>query len=413
MKYGLIGEKLGHSFSKIIHSQIADYEYELKELTESELHRFLEMKDFAAVNVTIPYKKTVIPYLDSMSEAAKSIGAVNCILNQKGVLTGHNTDFDGLRALITSNGVNPAGKKVLILGTGGTSDTAKAVCENLGASEILKVSRSGRDQSLTYEEAMKNHRDSHMIINATPCGMYPNNYDCPIDISDFDNLIGVFDCIYNPLRSMLVTAALKRGIPAAGGLYMLTAQAVYAYEFFLSTKCPEGLIDRIYAKTLAERTNIVLTGMPASGKSTIGKLIAEKAGRKFVDTDPLIEERAKMPISDIFAKYGEKHFRDLETEIIEEISKENSLVIATGGGAVLREKNIDALKSNGRIYFLDRPVSELCPTDDRPLASSKEKIIKLHEERLPVYQSTCDAVIQPKTPEEGAEEIISEIFACI
>lgn len=409
-EYGLIGAKLGHSFSKEIHSMIADYDYGLIELNADELVDFLKEKNFKAVNVTIPYKQDVIPLLDEITDEAKSIGAVNCIKNDGGKLIGHNTDFDGLMALINHAGVNVKGEKVLILGTGGTSDTANGVCRALGAKEIIKVSRSGKNKAATYEQVYANHKDAGVIINTTPCGMYPNIYKAPLDICKFNSLKGVLDVVYNPLKTQLVSRALSEGIKAEGGLYMLVAQAVKASEFFLSAKYERSLTDKIYSKLHAQKSNIILTGMPASGKTTIGKLIAAALGREFYDADELITEKQGMAISEIFEKYGEAVFRDMESEAIKEASQRSGIVIATGGGAVLRKENTDALKMNGKIFFIDRDPKLLAPTADRPTAFNRQEIMKRYEERYPVYISTADYVIKNETTAaKAAERILEEL----
>ena len=408
--YGLIGGKLGHSFSKIIHNQIADYKYDLIELTSDELKDFLTEKEFKAVNVTIPYKQEVIPYLDEMSEAAQAIGAVNCIKNDNGKLIGHNTDFDGLKALIEHLGLVVKDKWVLILGTGGTSDTANAVCESLGAARVIKVGRSGKKGSITYEEAINGCKAAEIIINTTPSGMYPDNFTQALDLSHFPNLEGVIDVVYNPLRSSLVTQALSMGIKAQGGLYMLVAQAVKASEFFVACEYPSSVTEDVYKKLLSEKSNIVLTGMPASGKSTIGKILAKKSKRKLIDTDKIIEAKAGMKISEIFEKYGEEYFRNLETEAVREASKNCGIIIATGGGAILREENINALKQNGIVFFIDRDVKDLVPTSSRPTALNKEAILKRFEERYEIYKFTADVIIKNDKSLYSAVYKILEVF---
>lgn len=408
--YGLIGEKLGHSFSKTIHNQIADYRYDLLELTQNGLKEFMSKKEFKAVNVTIPYKQQVIPYLDEMSNAAKAIGAVNCVKNENGRLIGHNTDFDGLMALIEYLGLDLKNKWVLILGTGGTSDTANAVCNALGAERVIKVSRSGKDGSVTYEEALEGCKACEIIINTTPVGMYPNNYSHSIDLTGFTNLEGVIDVVYNPLRTSFVSQALSLGIKAQGGLYMLVAQAVYASEFFLGCKYDKSVIENIYNSILKEKTNIVLTGMPACGKSTIGRILADRLERELVDIDKLIETKMKMPISKIFESYGEAYFRNLEAEAVKEVSKKCGVVIATGGGAILREENIRALKQNGTIFFIDRDVNKLVPTSSRPTALNKEAILKRFAERYKIYNSTADVTIENNSTSRVAAERIIEVF---
>ncbi len=409
-QYGLIGEKLGHSFSKDIHEQIADYNYELMEMTSQELKEFMTRKDFKAVNITLPYKQEVIQYLDEMTDGASSIGAVNCVRNEDGKLIGHNTDFDGLKSLIEYLGVDIKYKWVLILGTGGTSDTAKAVCHALGADRVLKVSRSGKDGYPTYEDAISNATGAEIIINTTPCGMYPNSYNKPIDLDHFPNLEAVIDVVYNPLRTTLVLQALDKGVKAQGGLYMLTAQAVKASEFFLDTVYSDSLTEEIYDKLFRDKENIVLTGMPSSGKTTIGKLLAEKLGRTFIDTDALIKEKTRMEVTKIFEEKGESYFRNLETEVIKEASHICGAVIATGGGAVLRKENLEALKQNGKVFFIDRPLDYLIPTSDRPTASSKEQIERRYEERFAIYTDTADVIIDNSgTLNKAVEKILEEI----
>lgn len=408
--YGLIGKKLGHSFSKIIHNQIADYKYDLIELTSDGFREFMTKKDFKAVNVTLPYKQEVIPYLDEMSDAAKAIGAVNCVKCINGKLIGHNTDFDGLFALTKHMGLNLSGKKVLILGTGGTSDTAMAVCNFLSVGSIHKVSRSGKDGSLTYEEATTTYNDAQIIINTTPLGMYPDNYSSPIDLKNFKNLEGVIDVVYNPLRTPLVSQALSLGIKAQGGLYMLIAQAVRASEFFVGNHYDDSVIEEVFERLTKEKTNIVLTGMPASGKSTIGKCLAKALNRDFIDTDKLIEAKTGMSISKIFETYGEEYFRNLETDAVLDAAKNCGAVIATGGGVILKEKNISALKQNGIIFFVDRELSKLIPTKSRPTALNKEAIKKRYDERYHIYRDTCNCVIDNNGTLDDVVNKILEVF---
>ncbi len=407
MKYGLIGEKLGHSYSKEIHSYLADYEYELCEVAKEDISAFMEKRDFKAINVTIPYKQTVLPYLHYIDEGAKAIGAVNTVVNKNGLLYGYNTDFFGLKSLIEKIGVPLKNKKVIILGTGGTSKTAAAVAKDMGAKEIFRISRSAKDDAVSYDELYEKHTDAEYIINTTPSGMYPNIFDIPIDISKFPKLCGVADAVYNPLRTPLVLSAKERSIPSEGGLYMLVAQAVKASEYFVNEKYQSEIISQIHDKILSRKENIVLIGMPSSGKSTVGKLISESVAKEFFDTDELIVKRAGMEISEIFSRFGEKYFRDLETEVIKEVSASASLVIATGGGAILRKENLDALKENGRLYFIDRPLEKLIPTATRPLSSDREAIEKRFNERYGIYCSVCDVHIDADaTPSEVAERIL-------
>lgn len=408
MDYGLIGEKLPHSFSKEIHEKIADYKYSLKELKPDEVESFILSKNFNAINVTIPYKQTVIPFLDEIAPEAQAIGAVNTVVNRGGVLYGYNTDFGGMRALIERTEVDLKYKKALILGTGGTSRTARAVCERLGAKEILRVSRSGREGSITYEQAYADHADADVIINTTPCGMYPNIFDCPIDLDRFPSLSGVIDAVYNPLNTGLVLKARGRGLNAAGGLYMLVAQAVLAAEHFMDKELDAvKLTNEIYDGIYFSKRNIVLSGMPGSGKSTVGRLVADQLGRDFIDTDALIVERAG-EIKEIFAEHGEAYFRDLETGVIRELAALNGKVISLGGGAILRDENVAALRRNGEIFFIDRSPEYLIPTDDRPLADEKAKIAALYEQRIDRYMATADYIIDGDCdPEDVADSIIN------
>ena len=410
MKYGCIGERLKHSFSKEIHNALADYEYELCEVGREELRQFAKDKDFIAINVTIPYKEQIIPYLDFVDEFAKSIGAVNTVVNRDGRLYGYNTDFYGMRRLIEKAGYAPKGKKSLILGTGGTSKTAVAVLRAMGASEIIRVSRDGKEGAITYEEAYRDHGDCGMILNTTPVGMYPNTEGCPIDTGRFTQVECVIDAVYNPLRTSLILSAEERGIACMGGLYMLVAQAVRASEIFLDTQYGEDTVDKIYRRIKSEKENIVLIGMPSSGKSTVGKILAEKLGRELMDTDSLIVAKRGEEIPDIFAREGEEAFRGYEREAIKEVSRDTRLVIATGGGAVLRRENTFELRKNGRIYFIDRPLDKLMPTEDRPLSRSREAIEQRYAERYPIYRASADAVINGDCDAEAVADKITEEF---
>ena len=407
MKYGCIAEHLGHSFSKAIHKRLADYEYELLELTPDDLDKFMKSKDFLAINVTIPYKQAVIPYLDKIDERARQIGAVNTIVNRSGRLYGYNTDFDGMIALIEKLRIDIEGKKVLVAGTGGTSKTACAVARSLGAREVYKLSRNPSDGSIGYAEAYERHSDAEVLINTTPVGMFPKDEGCPIDIGGFPHVCGIVDAVYNPLRTNLVLDGMERGIKAEGGLYMLVAQAVFASEHFLGKKYPEGTVDRVYREMMMEKENIVLCGMPGCGKSTIGGMLAERLGRKFFDLDAEIVKISGKEITEIFAIGGENYFRDIETEVIASLESESGAVIATGGGAVLRDCNVRMLRRNGRLYFLDRPLEQLMPTPDRPLALSREAMEARYKERLPRYTAVADEILRT---DGVAEHTVNEII---
>lgn len=393
MKYGLIGEKLGHSFSKEIHEMIGYYKYEIHEVAKVDIDNFMKQKDFLGINVTIPYKETVIPYLDEISPQAASIGAVNTIVNINGKLYGHNTDYFGMLALIKKNNIDCKNKKVLILGTGGTSKTAFAVVKDLGAKEILKASINGEINTITYDEAVSTHNDAEVIINTTPVGMYPKNDGCIIDITKFNKLTGLIDVVYNPLRTNLVLNAKTLNIPSEGGLYMLVGQAVYACGLFLNKEIDLSIIDTIYDKLRSDKENIILIGMPSSGKTTIGKILSEKLNKTLVDTDELIVNKIGMSIAEYMKTHTEKEFRDVESKCVKEAAKMSSVVIATGGGAILRSENVKALKQNGKLYFLKRDLELLTPTASRPFSSDIESLKKRYIERLPIYESVCDKCI--------------------
>ncbi len=407
--YGCIGEKLAHSFSKEIHNALADYDYRIIEVEREALGDFARQGDFAAINVTIPYKEMIMPYLYEIDEHAKSIGAVNTVVNRDGKLYGYNTDFFGMSALLSHAGVSVKGKRVLILGTGGTSKTAYAVAVAEGAREVVRVSRTGREDAISYKEMYERHTDAEVVINTTPVGMYPNIFDKAIELEKFPCLVGVIDAVYNPLRTPMILDAERRGIPAAGGLYMLVAQAVRASEIFIGTRYGVDELERVYRKMVSEKENIVLIGMPASGKSTVGALLSKALGRRLIDTDMLIEEKAGKDIPKIFSEDGESAFRELEAEVIRECSRETGAIIATGGGAVLCAQNADALRENGRIYFIDRPLEKLMPTKDRPLSSTREDLDRRYKERYGIYTAVADVTVDADcSPNTVAEKIIKE-----
>ena len=410
MQYGCIGEHLTHSFSKEIHALLKDYLYQLQEIPMGQLGAFMEARDFKAINVTIPYKQDVIAYLKGIEPMAASIGAVNTIVNRGGDLYGYNTDFGGMADLIRRTGITLAGKKVLILGTGGTSKTAMAVAKYMGAAAVYRVSRSAKPGALTYEQVLKDHLDAQVLINTTPVGMFSRDSGMSIDPAAFPHLSGVVDAVYNPLRTEFVQKARSLGVPAAGGLYMLVRQAVLASEIFLGITYPEEVTEQVYRKIKAGKENIVLIGMPGSGKTTVGRLLAEEMGRPFWDTDVLIEEKTGKTPAEIIRNQGEKAFRDIETEVIQELSPQNGGVIATGGGAVLRLKNVELLRRNGKIFFLDRPAEQLIPTKDRPLSSTKDAILERYRERYPIYKAAADAVIPNSEIPETAVKLIKRSF---
>lgn len=404
MEYGLIGESLKHSFSKEIHGKIGDYDYEICEVARDKFDEFMMKRDFKGINVTIPYKQLVMPYLHFTDSIAEEIGAVNTIVNRDGKLYGYNTDFYGLRSLILKSGADIKNKKVLVFGSGGTSKTAEYTAKKMGAAEVFRVSRSQKDGCITYEEARQINADA--IINTTPAGMFPNISEMPDDLKYYETVKSVIDVIYNPLKTEIVMRAEKLGKNAVGGLYMLVGQAVYAAMHF--GKADENDLDDIYERIYKEKENVVLTGMPGSGKTTVGRIAAEKLGFEFVDTDVIITERYGN-ISDIFEKYGEEYFRNIEKEIIFEVSAKSGAVISTGGGAVLKADNIKNLHRNGKIYFIDRDIDDILPTSDRPLSSDRESLEKRYAERYDIYKNTADVRIKvDDAPQEIAGRIVNE-----
>ena len=410
MKYGLIGEHLGHSFSKEVHAMLSDYKYKICEIDKDKLGDFMTKADFKAINVTIPYKEAVIPYLSYISEEAKAIGSVNTIVNCDGKLYGYNTDFFGMTSLINKMHLNLKGKKTVILGTGGTSKTALAVTKSLGAEPIITVSRTKKGNAIDYNELKEKHTDAEIIINTTPKGMYPDNFSSPIDLDCFNKLEGVIDAIYNPIRTKLVVDALERGINAEGGLYMLVAQAVFASEIFLDVKYPVEKLNKVYNKIRRRKENIVLIGMPASGKTTVSKILAKELSREALDTDDMIVSSKNMEISKIFKTEGEKAFREYETCVIANVSLQNNRIIATGGGAVLNNENIKMLRQNGVIFFIDRPCDKLLPTVDRPLANDMEAIKRRYEERYDLYCKAADFIIEADDTPHNVSKKISGAF---
>ena len=402
MEYGLIGEKLGHSYSKDIHNLIGEYKYELKEIPIDEIDSFMKSRNFKAINVTIPYKQTVIPYLDVIDDAAKSIGAVNTIVNKNGKLYGYNTDFYGMKSLIEKTGLCINDKNILILGTGGTSKTAASLVKSYGAASVKKVSRKpSSEDAISYEEALLK-TETQIIINTTPCGMFPNPNATPISLENFPNLEGVIDSIYNPNCTDFVLDAKKRGKKAEGGLYMLVMQAIKAAELFFDKPIDSEKANEIFNIILSRKENIVLIGMPSCGKTTIGKFISQLLKRPFIDLDSMIVNREKREITEIFATDGEDYFRTIESRAIQEISEKTGCVISTGGGAVLNPMNVNNLRRNGKIFFIDRPLEQLLITIDRPIANSPDKLRKIYEIRYPIYKYSADFIVDNLESTSGA-----------
>ena len=478
MEYGLIGMPLGHSFSQEIHESLGWYRYELHPVEAADFPAFMEARAFRGINVTIPYKQDVIPYLDEIDPLAAEIGAVNCIVNRNGKLCGYNTDLAGMQALVEKLGLDLRGKKVLICGTGGTSKTARTVARAAGAADVIRLSRtvkSGADFTdvITYAQAYIDHTDAQIIINTTPSGMFPNNGEWAINAAAFSQLKGIIDAIYNPLETALVQQGRALGVPASGGLYMLVAQAVIAAEHFMgaagegesgaadncasvardadaaaadgnanadtnaahpaaagkasgtkltsstsaaaaavafpTTKAQlTALCDRIFTQLERKKRNIVLIGMPGCGKTTVGTLLAEKTGRTFIDTDQVIREISGKTPGQIINEAGEDVFRAIEAQAIAQAGKNTGCIISTGGGAILRPENVAALRQNGTLYFIDRPVDQLVPTNDRPLSNSAEKLVQLYDERYPAYAACADFTIPVNGSAASVAQYIEE-----
>ena len=414
MRYGLIGEKLGHSFSKDIHERIADYTFDLIPLSKEEFKTFMEKKEFTALNVTIPYKKDVIPYMDEMDEHAKAIGAVNTIVNRDGKLKGYNTDFTGFLYMVKKHNVHMEGKKVLIIGNGGASAAIQAVVQHESAGSMVIVDVVPGNGAISYDEMFSSHLDAEIIINTSPIGMYPRIGNAPIDISMFHKCEAVLDVIYNPILTRLCFEAQEMDIKRVNGLEMLIAQAKQSVEFFLDKSIDDQIIDDIYQDMLRERCNIVLIGMPSAGKTTIGKMLENRMQKEFIDLDDIIIEKAGKSIPEIFEESGEAGFRAIETEAAIEVSKLNNKIIATGGGTIKHKVNMDYLRQNGITIFIDRDVDKLISSDpNRPLSKSSDALAKMHAERLPLYQKYAAYVAVNNSDIESTVTEIVEAYHSI
>ncbi|MBR6739062.1 MAG: shikimate kinase [Oscillospiraceae bacterium] len=405
MRCGLLGEKLAHSYSPAIHRRLGNYEYRLIEKAPSELETFLNSDTFDALNVTIPYKKAVMPYCAALSDTARRIGSVNTIVRRgDGTLYGDNTDAYGFSCMIKSSGIRVEGAKALVLGSGGACATVTAVLREMGAREIVIISRGGEDN---YDN-LSRHADAELIVNTTPVGMYPNCIASPLDLAQFPLCRGVLDLIYNPRRTGLILQAESLGIPCESGLVMLVAQAKRAAELFTGRGMDDAVIGRIVGDLRAEMENIVLVGMPGSGKSTIAAALGELTGRRVLDSDEEIVRRAGKSIPELFAESGEESFRELESAVLRELGKASGLIIATGGGAMLREENYAALHQNGTIIHLRRALSEL-PIAGRPLSQTKgvEELWNARRER---YERFADHVVDNNAAAQSVAEAILEVL---
>lgn len=401
MKCGLLGRKLGHSYSPQIHAMLGSYSYALFEKEPEEIEAFLKCGDWAGINVTVPYKKSVIPYLDELTPTAEKLGAVNVIVRRNGRLIGHNTDFFGFQTMLNASKLDISGKKALVLGSGGASNTVCAVLNDVGA-EVVIISRSGENNYTNLHL----HKDAALIVNTTPVGMYPNTGIAPVDLEQFPNLQGVLDVVYNPARTKLLLDAEKNtNLVCANGLLMLVAQAKEAAEWFTDASISDDVIKPILHTLENQMQNIILIGMPGCGKTTIGKLLAESTGKAFVDSDEQIVALAGKSIPEIFADDGEAVFRDWETTALAQLSKQSGLVIATGGGCVTRECNYGLLHQNGRIFWLQRDLY-LLPVDGRPL-SQANKLEVLYKIRKPMYEAFADHTVSNRNdPDSTVRQIL-------
>ena len=405
LEYGVMGEHLSHSFSPAIHQKLASYDYQAVELTPEEVGPFLLRGAFLGMNVTMPYKKTVIPYCKELSPAARRIGSVNTIVRRPdGSLYGDNTDYDGFLYLLQSSGAQVKGKKALVLGSGGASLTVRAVLSDLQAGNIVVISRSGPDNYGNLDR----HRDAELIVNTTPVGMYPNAGTAPVDLKQFPRCEGVFDVVYNPSKTQLLLDAERLELRRANGLGMLVAQARAAAERFLGRSIPAERVEEIIAAIERQTKNLLLIGMPGCGKSTIGQELAHRLERSLVDLDQQVEETAGCSIPEIFAREGEAGFRAREHRAVCEIAQRSGLVIACGGGIVTRQENWDPMRQNSTIIYLRRDLS-LLPTGGRPV-SQAVPAEELYRQRAPLYARLADLTVDNRgTPEETALEIIRRL----
>ena len=402
MEYGLLGEKLGHSFSPQIHRDLAGYDYQLLPTPPEAVEDLFARRAFQGLNVTIPYKRTVMPLCDEIDPRAAAIGAVNTVVNRNGRLTGYNTDIDGFLYMARRAGVDMAGKKVVILGSGGTSRTARAAAGELGAREIVTVSRHGEDN---YQN-LSRHADAQVLVNTTPVGMYPNWGQSPVSLESFPALEGVLDVVYNPLRTALLLQAEERGLPRSCGLPMLVAQAKRAAELFTGQNIDDSRAEAVLHGLREQLTSIVLIGMPGCGKTTVGRALAGKLGRTFVDLDEEIVRRAGMSIPEIFAREGEAGFRERESALVREFGEHTGLVVSTGGGVVTRRENYIPLKQNGLLLHLRRDPAAL-PTDGRPLSQATAPE-ELWRRRAPLYAAFADGEIDNNGTLAGTLEQIEK-----
>lgn len=406
--YRLLGENVSHSYSSEIYKYLG-YEYGIMDLREDKFENFMRNRIFSGLNITMPYKELVVKHLDHLDSIAEETGVVNTVVKKDGELYGYNNDFFGLKYLITNNKIDIKDKKVLILGSGATSKTAAAVCRHLEADQIVKVSRTEGKDAITYND-LESVTDFEVIINTTPIGMYPNVDEELLDLSIFNNLEAVVDVIYNPISTNLILDAKEMGIQAVGGFEMLIAQAIESARLFFDEDLSDDLIDEIYQKKVLEKSNIVLIGMPTAGKTTIGRKLAEKLNKEFLDVDYILVEEEGRTIQEIFTNDGEDYFRMLEAATVSKLANLNTSIIATGGGTILDENNVKRLKRNGLLVFINRPLDLLYPDKSRPLTASEDSLEKIFEDRYDVYKSVADIEV---VNDKSADLVVNEILEAL
>lgn len=412
MEYGLIGKNLTHSFSDVLHGMLMPqfpYTYQTF-ATDQQVSHFFKERNFQGVNVTIPYKKTAMQACDVLEQTAKEIGAVNTVVNRNGKLMGYQTDYFGFLAMAKQANLSFYKKHILILGTGATAKLAAYAAQKQGAKQIDFVSRTPKAAEISVHQAQQNAKQYEIIIQATPVGMYPHTEECPLCLDAFSKLEGVLDVIYNPLRTKLIQQAQSRKIPHAGGLIMLVAQAFFAQQYFHNCSLPPEMMQICMKNLSNEKSNLVLIGMPSSGKSTLGKRCALEMQKEFVDTDVLIERQIGKKIADFLQQETQQAFRDLEEKVIQDVAKKSGQVIATGGGCIARQKNIDRLKQNGVVIWVNRPLEMLMPSKDRPLSQTQDQLVHLWETRKEKYQAHADKMIRNETTIEQAVTSVQEAY---
>lgn len=402
MRCGLLGRKLSHSYSPQIHAMLGSYSYELFEKEPEEIGEFLKNGGWTGINVTVPYKQAVIPFLDELSPLAAKLGAVNTIVRRDRKLIGHNTDYFGFVSMVEKSGLCVFGKKCLVLGSGGVSKPTVAALEQMGAQVVVITHKENTPENLVQ------HHDARLIVNTSPVGMYPNVSESPVDLTPFTALEGVFDLIFNPARTALMLQAEQQGILTMGGLWMLVAQAKEASEWFMDAHIDDDVTASIHAVLRRQMENIILIGMPGCGKSTVGRLLAEKTGRTFVDSDEEIIRLAGKSIPDIFSQDGEEVFRDWETRALAELGKQSGRIIATGGGCVTKERNYPLLHQNGQIFWLKRRL-DLLPTDGRPL-SQQNRLEAMYQVRKRMYEAFADHTVDNNGAAEATVTQILEVL---